>query len=77
MPKKRPYPKKPDDERRVVVSFSLSDDRLEWFKEMLCLQNGAEPSIEQIRESARNIAQSAIDDCIKRRIELDDSAMII
>ena len=74
---KRPYPKKPDNERRVVVSFSLSDDRLEWFKEMLCLQNGAEPSIDLIRSAARDIAQAAIDEQIKRKIELDNSAIII
>lgn len=74
---KRPYPKKPDNERRVVVSFSLSDDRLEWFKEMLCLQIGAEPSIDLIRSVARDIAQQAIDEQIKRKVEIDNSAIII
>lgn len=73
---KRPYPKKPDDERRVVISFTLSDDRLRWFKEMLCIKDGHEPSIETIRSVARDIAQSAIDEQIKREIKFND-AMII
>ena len=73
---KREYPKKSDDERRVVISFTLSDDRLRWFKDMMCLQSGHEPTLEELREYARDIAQSAIDEQIKQRIEFND-AMII
>ena len=73
---KRPYPKKSDDERRLVISLTLSDDRLRWFKEMMSLQSGHEPTVEEIRAYARDIAQSAIDEQIKRKIEFND-AMII
>jgi hypothetical protein len=69
---RRAYPKKSEEERRIVVSFSLSDDRLKWFREMIALETGHEPTVEQCREAARDIAQFAIDEQIKRRIEFNE-----
>lgn len=73
---KRPYPKKKDEERRVVISFTLSDDRLRWFREMICLQTGQEPDLDQIRAVARDIAQSAIDERIKHKINFDNAIFL-
>ena len=69
---RRPYPRKNDKDRRVVVSFSLSDERLKWFMEYLAMEVGHEPSIEEVREYARQIAQSSIDEQVKRKIEFND-----
>lgn len=74
---KRSYPKKPDDERRVTINFTLSGERLCWFKEMIFLQTGNEPSVDEIRSLARDIAQVAIDEQIRRKIEIEGNAIII
>jgi len=73
---KRAYPKKKDEEKRVVISFTLSDDRLMWFREMISRETGKEPSIDDVRSVARDIAQSAIDEQIKRKIEFNDAIII-
>lgn len=73
---KRPYPKKKDEEKRIVISFTLSDDRLRWFKEAMVLETGHEPSLNDIREHSRSIAQAAIDDWIKRKVEFDGHIML-
>jgi hypothetical protein len=59
---RREYPKKRDDEKRIVINFSLSGERLRVFREMLCRQMGCEPSLETVREVARDLALWGIDE---------------
>jgi hypothetical protein len=47
-----------------------------WFREMISRQAGQEPSIEDVRSVARDIAQSAIDEQIKRKIEFNDAIIV-
>ena len=64
----RTYPRKKEEEKRVVISFTLSADRLLRLREKISLETDHEPSIEEIRSAARDIAQAAID----KQIESDN-----
>ena len=59
---RREYQKKSDDEKRIIINFSLSGDRLRMFREMLRTRMGCEPSLLTIREVARDLALWGIDE---------------
>lgn len=73
---KRAYPKKSDEARRIVVSFSLSGDRLRWFREALALSNSHEPEVSDIREAAQSLAHQSVDAFIQQKIELDNPTIL-
>lgn len=68
---RREYPKKSDDERRIVVNFSLSGDRLKRFREMMKHHAGCEPSTETLRSVARDLALWGIDEKTARLTEVE------
>lgn len=73
---KRPYPRKRDEERRIPVSFSLSDERLKFFREALSISLGHEPTPEEVRKVASSLALAAVDEAIKRVIEFNEAIII-
>lgn len=74
--KKRPYPRKKEQELRVPVTFSLSADVLRDFREAYCISEGHEPTIEECRDLARSLAFSAIGAFIRQHLESNE-AMIL
>ena len=77
MAKRRAYPKRvKDEERRIVVSFSLSGETLSLFREAFSLAEGHEPMIEECRERSRDLAFQAIGAYIKQHVEIE-GAMIV
>lgn len=77
MAKRRPYPKHvKDEERRIVVSFSLSGQTLSLFREAFSLAEGHEPTLEECRERARDLTFQAIGAYIKQHIELEGALIV-
>lgn len=76
MTKKKSYPHKADDEKRIVVSLSLSGDELRYFREAFALTEGHEPGVAECREKARDLAYGAIDTYIKRHIEIEGAIIL-
>jgi hypothetical protein len=74
--KKRPYPRKKEQELRIPVTFSLSADVLRDFREAYCISEGHEPTMEECRERARSLAFGAIGAFIRRYLE-NNEAMIL
>ena len=58
---KRPYPRKAENERRIVVSFSLSDVMLRQVRERLTAYTKQEPTVNEIQAFARGKAYEAIE----------------
>lgn len=62
---KRPYPHKAENERRIVVSFSISGLMLELFRAKLAAYMHMQPediSVEDIRGQVRQLALQAVED---------------
>jgi hypothetical protein len=62
---KRPYPHKAENERRIVVSFSISGVMLELFRKKLAEYMHSQPgeiSVEDIRGQVRQLALQAVED---------------
>jgi hypothetical protein len=62
---KRPYPHKPDSERRIVISFSVSGLMLKLFREKLAESMHIRPeevSQQDMRSQVRQLALNAIED---------------
>lgn len=74
--KKRPYPKKREEERRVIANFSLSGETLRLFREAYALAEGHEPTLEEIREKARDLAFQGIGAYIKHHIEIEGAIIL-
>lgn len=68
---KRAYPRKKQELLRIPVTFSLSGEILERFREAYALAEGHEPTIEECREYARNLAFQAVGSYIKRYVEIE------
>lgn len=68
---KRAYPRKKQELLRIPVTFSLSGEVLERFREAFALAEGHEPAVEECREYARNLAFQAIASYIKQHIEIE------
>jgi hypothetical protein len=65
MQKKRPYPHKSEDERRIVVSFSISGTMLELLRAKLAGYMDIQPenvSVEDLRGQVRQLALQAVED---------------
>jgi hypothetical protein len=73
---KRAYPRKKQELLRIPVTFSLSGEMLERFREAYALAEGHEPTLQECREYARNLAFSAIDTYIKRHIEIEGAVIL-
>lgn len=73
---KRAYPRKRDEERRIVVSFSLSGDVLRYFRAAYAVSEGHEPTIEECREKSRDLAFQAIGAYIKRHVEIEGAIIL-
>ena len=58
---KRAYPHKAENERRIVVSFSLSDVLLRQVRERLAAYMHTEPTVREIQAFARGKAYEAIE----------------
>lgn len=58
---KRAYPRKAVEELRIPVSFSLSGERLKAFRAAYLAAYGREPSKQDCRAKASEIALQAID----------------
>jgi len=58
---KRAYPRKADEERRIVVSFSLSGVMLKLLRDRLEQYMHTEPTLEEVRSFARGKAFEAIE----------------
>ena len=58
---KRAYPRKAQEELRIPVSFSLSGERLKAFRTAYRGAYGREPSKQECREKASELALQAID----------------
>lgn len=59
---KRPYPHKAEDERRIVVSFSLSGPMLKSLRERLEQYMHSQPTKAEVQAFARGKAYEAIED---------------
>lgn len=59
---KRPYPHKAENERRIVVSFSLSGTMLQQLRERLAAYTHEEPAARDIQAFARGKAYEAIEE---------------
>ncbi len=58
---KRTYPRKAEEELRIPVSFSLSDKRLKAFRATYAATLGREPTKQECRDKASELALQAID----------------
>ena len=58
---KREYARKAEEERRIPVSFSLSGVRLKQFRKDLAAIIGREPSKQDCKDKASDLALHAID----------------
>ena len=59
---KRPYPRKTENERRIVISFSLSGDVLKNLRERLEAYMHSQPTKSEVQAFARSKAYEAIED---------------
>lgn len=62
---KRAYPRKSDDERRIVVSFSVSGVMLELLRKKMAGYMHTQPenvSVDDIRSQARQLALQSVED---------------
>jgi hypothetical protein len=74
---KRAYPRKRAEERRIPVTLSLSGDTLRYFREALSISEGHEPTVEECKEKAIDLAYAAIGAYIKREIKSYMEAEIV
>jgi hypothetical protein len=58
---KRAYPRKAQEDLRIPVSFSLSGERLKAFRRVYTASFGHEPTKQECRDKASEIALQAID----------------
>lgn len=58
---KRTYPRKAVEERRIPVTFPLSGERLKAFRQTYAASVGHNPTIEECKEKASDLALQAID----------------
>ena len=74
---RRAYPKRvKEGEERIVVSFSLSAETRRLFYEAYTLAEGHEPTIEEVRGKARDLAFGAIGAYIRQQIEIEEATII-
>lgn len=69
---KRPYPRKAENERRIVVSFSLSGDMLKSLKERLEAYMHSQPTKSELQAFARGKAYEAIEAYLAQPFVLDE-----
>jgi hypothetical protein len=69
---KRAYPHKAEDERRIVVSFSLSGDQLRQLKERLETYMHTPPTKNDIQVFARGKAYTAIEDYLASPLIIEE-----
>jgi hypothetical protein len=74
--KKRPYPHKPEKEKRIPVTFPLSGETLKEFREIASIEEAHELTNEEIIEKARDLAYQAIGAYIKRHREYNDAIIV-
>ena len=68
---KRAYPRKKQELLRIPVTFSLSGELLERFREAYALAEGHEPTAEECREYTRELAFQSVEQFVKRHIEIE------
>ena len=69
---KRAYPRKAEDERRIVVSFSLSGDMLKSLRERLEAYKQSQPTKHEMQAFARGKAYEAIEGYLASPFVPDD-----
>ncbi len=69
---KRPYPHKAENERRIVVSFSLSDVLLRQMRERLAAYMHTEPTMREVQAFARGLAYEAIENYLAQPFVPED-----
>jgi hypothetical protein len=69
-------PYKTEEEKRIVASFSLREERLKWFRQALAFELGREPTRKECEGAMRSIAQQGIDAFIKQKIEIEGAIII-
>jgi hypothetical protein len=60
--KHREYAKKTDEEKRVVVSFSLSGDRIKRLRQKFFEEHGRQPTEAECRYTASDVSLKALDE---------------
>jgi hypothetical protein len=67
---KRAYPRKKEEERRIPVTLSLSGDTLRYFREALSISEGHEPTAEECKQKAIDLAYGAIGAYVRQHSEM-------
>ena len=65
-----------EEERRIAATFSIREKRLRWFREALAQELGHEPDQQECIKALRSLAQAAVDDFVKRRIEIEEAIIL-
>lgn len=73
---KRAYPRKKQEELRIPVTFSLSSEILKDFRRAYSISEGHEPTMEECKERAKDLAFDAIDAFIHRYLKRDEAIIL-